>query len=257
LTDDTTDTPPPDEVIGMVGHELRSPLTSVLGYAQLLGAQELTDEQRRFVDVIERNGRRLLRTINELLVSVELSAGEFDLARQRGGWRHVDLPRLARGRSDELDPAYRAAGVSLTVMASGPVSVPGDPELLAQAFDSLLGHALRSTPRGGAVTMWAGLRDGAVRDAVIEVTATGAGMGQDELGRLTERRQADGEGGRHAFGVGLGLPVVRAIVDAHGGALDVDSAPGEGSRVTVTLPAGPWPPPTSAGARPPAIRAAE
>ncbi|RPF21581.1 sensor histidine kinase [Myceligenerans xiligouense] len=247
MTDDTDD---PAELIGEVGHELRSPLTSVLGYAQLLGAQELTEEQRRCVEAIERGGRRLLRTVNELLVSAELSVGKAGPAGRRDGWKQVDLTEQARRCRDEFAPASRAAGVSLTVTASEPVPVSGEPELLAQALESLLSQAMRATPRGGTVSVRVGLREGAPREAVVEVVDTGAGLGPEELGLLDERlRRAGSDGVPRAFGVGLGLPVVRAVVEVHGGALDVDSAPGEGTRVTVTLPAG-SPPSSSAGARP-------
>ncbi|GAB3167228.1 hypothetical protein GCM10027059_27670 [Myceligenerans halotolerans] len=222
-------TPPPDDLIGTVGHELRSPLASVLGYAQLLRAQELTDEQREYVDVIERNGRRLLRSIDELIVGAEISAGELGMDR-----KGLDLGRVARDCRERLDPASRAAGVSVTVVADGPVPVRGDAELLAQVIETVLSRAITSTPRGGAVTLRASPRDGA---AVIEIADTGAGMGRAELDRLTERlRRTRHAQGRQALGIGLGLPVAQAIANAHGGGLEVHSAPGEGTRVRVTLP---------------------
>jgi signal transduction histidine kinase len=104
---------------------------------------------------------------------------------------------------------------------------------------TLLDSAVKLTPRGGAVTVRAALGDGTPREAVIEVVDTGAGLGPDELERLAERDySAPGGTGRRPPGIGLGLPVAQAVVDAHGGTLDVDSTPGEGTRVTVTLPAG-------------------
>lgn len=225
---------PQDAFVGMIGHELRSPLTSVLGYAQLLGTEPLTDEQHRYVDVIERNGRRLLRLIDELLVSAQLSAGEADITRA-----DVELARVSRTCGDELAPTARAAGLSLTVTVPGPVLVRGDPALLAQMVTSLLGHAVALTPRGGAVAMRLGLRDGPTAEAVIEVADTGAGIGPDELARLTERLyRTRATAGHDIRGIGLGLPVVQAIVDAHGGTMSVDNPPGGGTRVTVTLPTG-------------------
>jgi signal transduction histidine kinase len=226
---------PQDEVIGMVGHALRSPLTTVLGYAQLLGAGSLTDDQHTYADVIERSGRRQLRLIDELLVSVRLAAGQHSsIAR-----KNVDLVRVSRACVDELGPTAWAAGLSLTVVTPGPVAVSGDPELLAQAITILLDDAIRRTPRGGAVTLRAGLRGVATQEAVIEVADTGVGMGPDELGRLIERldryRAAKG---RTILGFGLGLPVVQAIVDAHAGTMGVGSPPGAGTRITVTLPTG-------------------
>lgn len=224
-----------DEVIGIVGHELRSPLTSVLGYAQLLGVERLTEEQHRYVDVIDRNGRRLLRSINELLVSARLAGREIIIDR-----RDVDLVQVSRESADELGPTARAAGLSLTVVPLGPVWVSGDPELLAQVITSMLGSAIKLTPRGGAVTMRLGLRGVRTPEAVIEVVDTGAGLGPEALSRLSAPAyRAHGAEGHNILGIGFGLPLVRAIVDVHGGTMDVDSVPGEGTRVTVTLPVRP------------------
>jgi signal transduction histidine kinase len=238
-----------DDLAGVVGHELRSPLTSVLGYAQLLGAEEtLTDEQRRYVAVVERNGRRLLRLIDEVLVSAQLSAGGFSVAR-----RDVDLAGVARTCGDELGPAARGAGVSLTVTAPGPAHVSGDRELLAQLVTSLLDGALKRTQRGGEVTVRvtpavapdatpAVSQEVVSQEVVIEVADTGAGLAPEELDRLGVRlyrsRGAEGAAGG-SLGIGVGLPVVRAITDAHGGTLRVDSTNGAGTTVTVTLAACP------------------
>ncbi|MBL0887716.1 sensor histidine kinase [Myceligenerans indicum] len=226
---------PQEELIGAVGHDLRSPLTSVLGYAQILAAGSLTDEQHGYVRVIERNGRRLLRTIDELMVSVGLTVGEPGRTR-----RDVDLAEVARTCGAELGPAARDAGLSFTMAAPGPVPVRGDPELLAQLCLTLVGRAVKETPRGGAVTTRVRLDEDARREAVIEVTDSGAGLGPEDLGRLTERlRRARRSTGGQVLGLGLGLPVAHAIADAHGGTLDVDGTLGEGTRVTVRLPAGP------------------
>ncbi|PUB26136.1 phospho-acceptor domain-containing protein [Promicromonospora sp. AC04] len=225
---------PPDGLIGMVGHDLRSPLTSVLGYAQLLGADSLTAEQQGYVAVIERNGRRLLRLINELVLGAHLAAGELTITR-----READLARVARTCGDELGPTARAAGLSLTVAAPEKVAVSGDPELLAQVVTSLLDNAIRLTPRGGAVTVGVGPVDETTREAVIEVVDTGAGLGPDALGRLAKRPyRARGFAGWQVREIGFGLPLAQAIVDAHGGTLGVESTLGEGTRVTVTVPAG-------------------
>jgi signal transduction histidine kinase len=232
-----------DEAVGAVGHDLRAPLTSVLGYAQLMGADDsLSEVQHGYVDVIERNGRRLLRLIDELLLSVQLSAGELGITR-----RDVDLAEVSRACCDELGPTARAAGVSLTVTAPEPVLVSGDPDLLAQVITSLLDGAIRRTPRGGAVTVRVGLRDdvragaraAAPQEVSVEVSDTGAGLEPAELGRLTEGLyRARGAGGSGIRGIALGLPVVQAAVDALGGTMDFDRVHGAGTRVRVTLPAG-------------------
>ncbi|WP_036961913.1 sensor histidine kinase, partial [Promicromonospora kroppenstedtii] len=97
-----------DAELGVVGHELRSPLTAVIGYAQLLGISSLNDEQRRHVEVIERNGRRMLRLVDELMLSARLAAGTFDLDRA-----DTDLAALAGTCVTDLTPTARAAGLTL------------------------------------------------------------------------------------------------------------------------------------------------
>lgn len=210
-----------DAELGAVGHELRSPLTAVIGYAQLLGISSLNDEQRRHVEVIERNGRRMLRLVDEMLLSARLAAGTFDLDRA-----DTDLAALAGTCVTDLTPTAQAAGLTLTAHAPGPVQVPGDPDVLAIAIDSLLGAAIKRTPRGGSVTVGV---HAAGPDAVVEVTDTGVPLPSDALGRRTPRE---------ATGITLGLPVVTAVVAAHGGTVTVDSGPDQGTRVSLTLPTG-------------------
>lgn len=235
--------PGPDADLGLLGHELRSPLTAVIGYAQLLGASPLTDEQHRYAEVIERNGRRMLRLVDELLVSAQLAAGTFGLSRV-----DLDLAEVAGACVADLGPTARAAGVSLTAHAPGTdatdatagtdeqVRMTGDRDVLAVAINSLLGGAVRRTPRGGSVTVRVGLAGAAgsgvtgatAPDAVVEVVDTGPAGGQELQGRSAQ----------DVRGLTLGLPVVAAVVRAHGGDVVVDSPSDSGTRVTVTLPAG-------------------
>lgn len=219
-----------DADLGVVGHELRSPLTAVIGYAQLLGISSLDDEQRRHVEVIERNGRRMLRLVDELLVSARLTAGTFDLDRA-----DTDLAALAGTCVTDLMPTARAAGVTLTADAPGPVQVPGDPDVLALTIGSLLGAAIKRTPRGGSVTVDV---HAAGPEAVVEVTDTGAPPPPEALGRRTPRATT---------GITLGLPVVTAVVAAHGGTVTVDRGPDDGTCVSLTLPTGWSPPRASSG----------
>ncbi|MCP2265403.1 sensor histidine kinase [Promicromonospora thailandica] len=212
--------------LGVVGHELRSPLSAVIGYAQLLRVSDLSEEQRRHVEVIERNGRRMLRLVEELLVSARLAAGTFEPDRA-----DTDLAALASGCVTDLTPAARTAGVALVPLIPDQVRLSGDPEVLALAIDSLLGAAVRRTPRGGTVTLRVeppadGVRDGSDhRWVVVEVTDTGPPVPAGQLGGTGPVR-----------GVALGLPVVAATVAAHGGSVAVDHPPGAGTRVTITLP---------------------
>ena len=211
----------PDADLGLVGHELRSPLTAVIGYAQLLGTGSLTDEQHRYAEVIERNGRRMLRLVDELLVGAHLAAGTLALTPA-----DLDLAELAGTCVTDLGPTARAAGASLTAHAPEPVRMPGDPDVLAIAISSLLGDAVRRTPRGGSVTVRVGLVGATRPDAVVEVVDTGPASDQELQGRAAQ----------DVRGLTLGLPVVAAVVRAHGGTVVVDSPSDGGTRVTVTLP---------------------
>ena len=218
----------PDADLGLVGHELRSPLTAVIGYAQLLGAGSLTDEQHRYAEVIERNGRRMLRLVDELMVAAHLAAGTFGPRRV-----DLDLADVTGACVAGLGPTARVAGVSLTAELPEQVLVPGDPDALVVAIDSLLDGAVRRTPRGGSVTVRVGLTGpvpGTEADAVVEVSDTGPASGQELLGLA----------GQDVRGLTLGLPVVAAVVRAHGGDVVVENAAG-GNRVTVALPTGPAP----------------
>jgi len=209
--------------IGRIGHDLRSPLTSVLGYAQLLGARAPADEERQFVDAIERNGRLLLRRIDELVVGVQLATGGLGIER-----RDVDLARIVGASRDELATRSRSAEVALEVVAPHPVPLSADPDLLALAVTGLLERALTSTSRGGEVIVHVRPRDrtdqGESSGGVLDVVAPSSIYAPDVSD------QPDEAGGD---GVAPYPPVVRAVVDAHRGCLEVDRV--RGGQVTVTM----------------------
>jgi PAS domain S-box-containing protein len=224
-----------DEFIGTISHELRTPLGSVLGYAELLGTDEsLTDEQRQWVDVIERNATRLLRLVDDLRITVQVSAGTLRLSPES-----VDLATAVGAVARDIDPGAEAAGVRLEVDAPSEVVVRGDPVRLNQAFENLLSNGVKFTRRGGTVTI--GARDGMLADGapagVVTVRDTGIGIAPEDLDRLTEwfyrsRTARD----RRISGIGVGLSIVKAITDAHTGTLDVESAIGEGTVFTLKFP---------------------
>lgn len=224
-----------EEFIGTISHELRTPLSSVLGYVELLGAdQTLTEEQRRWADAIERNATRLLRLVEDLRISVQVSAGTLRVSPEA-----VDLATAVRSAARDIDPVAEAAGVRLELEAPKQVIVRADPARLNQAFENLLSNGIKFTRRGGTVTIAAHegmLADGAPA-GVVTVRDDGTGIAPEELDRLTEwfyrsRTARD----RRIRGIGVGLPIVKAISDAHRGTLDVESALGEGTTFTLTLP---------------------
>jgi signal transduction histidine kinase len=222
-----------DEFLGLVSHELRNPLTSVLGYLELLrmtGAN-LSDEQRGFVDVAERNARRLRHLVGDLLTTAQAGAGAFTLQTTQ-----VDLNEVVRQAVESAEPVAEEAQVELVASLAASVLLDGDPDRLGQACDNLISNAIKFTPAGGRVTVSTQVRSQAGRtDALLSVRDTGVGIPANEVAHLSERffRASTAQA---IPGVGLGLTVVRAIATAHGGRLDIESTEGEGTTFTLVLP---------------------
>jgi signal transduction histidine kinase len=222
-----------DEFVALVSHELRTPLTSIRGYLELMieqEAAEFTDEQNRYLGVVDRNSERLLRLVDDLLFIAHAEAGKLDL--------RIDALEIA----DVLDaavqaaqPAARAKGISLALSLEGRASLAGDRARLGQLLDNLLSNAIKFTPPGGKVTVSSRLENGVVR---LEVADDGPGMSEPESARLFERFYRTNSATRQAIpGTGLGLSIARAIVEAHGGTISCESAMGVGTTFIVTLAA--------------------
>jgi PAS domain S-box-containing protein len=221
-----------DEFIGLVSHELRTPLTSILGYTELLAETEvdnLTEQGQRFVEVIDRNSRRELNLVGDLLMLTKISAGTFTIQRTS-----ADLGEIAGAAYDAAGPEAATAGIDLRLQRDGAPVIYGDPDRLAQVAENLVSNALKFTPEGGTVTITTAERDGI---AVFEVADTGIGIAPEESPRLFDRmfRAVEAER-RHIQGTGLGLTIVKAIVDAHRGQIVVESEPDRGAVFRVELP---------------------
>lgn len=223
-----------DQFVGLVSHELRTPLTAVLGYVELLldGTEELTDDQREYLGIIDRNARRQLRLVSDLLLTAQVDAGTFAISPQ-----DIDVAAVATASIASAGPSAASSGVTL-VTDVVPVAVRADPLRLGQALDNLVANALKFTERGGTVRVTAApAPDGGARLAVSD---TGIGIPPDELAHLTERFYRASTATRLAIpGVGLGLSITRAVVEAHGGRVDISSVVGEGTTFTLTIPAQP------------------
>jgi PAS domain S-box-containing protein len=221
-----------DEFIGLVSHELRTPLTSIIGYTELLAEVEagnLSEQGRRFVEVIDRNSRRELDLVGDLLTLTRITAGNFAIERSR-----ADLGEIVKTSFEAARPEAAKAGVELTLELDDAPLIAGDPDRLAQVVENLISNALKFTPEGGSVVITAATRGDV---AVLEVADTGIGISAEEVPRLFDRmfRAVEAER-RHIQGTGLGLTIVKAIVDAHGGTIAVDSEPGRGAIFRVELP---------------------
>jgi signal transduction histidine kinase len=221
-----------DELVGVVSHELRTPLTSILGFLDLIADDEdgaLSADQQAYFDVIERNANRLLYLVSDLLLVAESDDGRLRLDVQ-----DVDLKALAH---DSVDAARAAAGkkqIDLELSAT-PARLHGDPLRLAQLMDNLISNAIKFTPEGGRVTVTTAARDG---HASLEVSDSGIGIAPADRDQIFERFfrvQTT------AKGAGLGLAITKAIVDAHGGSISVESVVGSGTSFRIRLPRTPAP----------------
>lgn len=219
-----------DEFVSSVSHELRTPLTSISGYVELLLEEEASAERRDYLGIVDRNAQRLLGLVSDLLFSARLQAGRLELERVE-----VDMSRLVADAVASATPRAETAGVEVRV-DDAPVSrVNGEPVRLAQLLDNLVSNAIKFTPSGGRVTVALAERQGTVR---VEVSDTGIGIPENEREKLFERffrSQTALE--RQIQGTGLGLYISKAIVDAHGGRIGVQSQEGQGTTFVVELPA--------------------
>ncbi|MQA75490.1 MAG: PAS domain S-box protein [Solirubrobacterales bacterium] len=221
-----------DEFLGLISHELRTPLTSIIGYTELLAevdATNLSREGRRFLEVIDRNSRRELGLVGDLLLLTRITAGGFEVE-----FRRLDVSELAAASVDGARPAAAKAGLELEAEIAPGVIADGDQHRIAQVLENLISNAIKFTPAGGRVTVRLFATDAA---AVFEVTDTGIGIEAQDLGRLFDRTyRAEEAERRHIPGTGLGLTIVKAIVDAHEARIAVESQPGEGTTVRIELP---------------------
>jgi PAS domain S-box-containing protein len=230
-----------NQFVATVAHELRGPLSSVVAFAHLLGdagSGLLTEDQRTYLDVIDRNSNRLLRLIEDLLLLSRLESRTLQLRPAP-----VLLPDLVRAAVAERVPTAEAAGLRLIVEVTDGPELICDETRVHQVIDNLLNNALKFTPPGGEISVRA--RAAVEADCWhLEVADSGVGIPAGELGRVFSaffRGSNTGAGfGRPAPpGTGLGLVVSRAIVELHGGAIQVASTEGVGTTVTVSLPVRP------------------
>ena len=220
-----------DEFFALVSHELRTPLTSIIGYLELVldDDEELSEEARRFLEVVERNAKRLLRLVGDMLFVAQVEAGRLTLESSA-----VDLDRVAAESVEAARPAAERAGVALTLDAEPVRPILGDRDRLGQMLDNLISNALKFTPDGGTVNV---TMTSAPEGASVEVSDTGMGIPDAEQQQLFERFfRASSATSNAVPGAGLGLTIVKTIVEAHGGTVRLTSTEGTGTTVHVDLP---------------------
>lgn len=234
-----------DEFLATLSHELRTPLTSILGWATLVRAGELDREENldRALEIIERNARSQARLIDDLLDVSRIITGNLHL-----DLHPINLSPIVATAIDALRPAASAKGIEIkTALDAQSCLVSGDPNRLRQVIWNLLMNAIKFTGRGGRVTLRLdcfGPRStelpGSDSSPFVRlvVSDTGEGITQEFLPYVFHRfRQEEGSISRKAGGLGLGLAVVRHLVELHGGTVSAESpGTGQGSTFTVELP---------------------
>jgi signal transduction histidine kinase/DNA-binding response OmpR family regulator len=221
-----------DEFLAVVSHELRTPLNAILGWAKMLNAGALSDEQaRKATATIERNALAQAQLIDDLLDVSRIITGQMRIKGEP-----VDLPAVVEAAIDIIRPAAEAKDVRIQHEADANVgSLLGDADRLQQVFWNLLSNAVKFTPRGGRVAVRLRRVGGSF---VVEVEDSGQGIPAEFLPQVFQRfRQHDSSAARKTGGLGLGLAIVRHLVELHGGSVAVASdGLGKGSLLSVRLP---------------------
>jgi len=223
------------QFLANMSHELRTPLNAVIGFGEVMQGEHLgplgATAYQTYTTHIVDSGRHLLALVEEMFDLVKVEAGTFTLSHQT-----TQSGALIGEAAKLLEPAADAAGVRLVLHGETQTwpALEADPLKLKQVFINLIGNAIKFTPARGTVSISCNTTDTAL---TIRVVDTGIGMSAEEIPLIVKPfyRIASAYNGRYQ-GAGLGLPLAKAIVEGHGGSLRIESAPGEGTSVFVTLP---------------------
>ena len=220
-----------DEFLATLSHELRNPLSAIVGWAQVLRTQPLPPEVVRGLEVIERNARVQTRIIDDLLDMSRIAAGMTQL-----DIRSVDLQKIVDSAILPIQPAAHAKRIKIDKVAHVAVGLTRcDPDRLQQVISNLLTNAVKFTPEGGWIEV---LLDQRHPHAEISVRDSGIGIDPAFLPFVFDRfRQADSSTSRQHSGLGLGLSICKQLVELHGGTIRASSeGTGKGATFTVRLP---------------------
>ncbi|MFC8039174.1 ATP-binding protein [Paenarthrobacter sp. NPDC057355] len=218
-----------DEFVANVSHEFRTPLTSILGYVELIldDPNTLDPQARKQLNIVRRNAERLLTLVSDLLA---VRSGQIVIQRHT-----ADVAELVRGSVTSAEPRAAKAGIRLSMDLPDALEARVDSSRLAQVLDNLVSNAIKYSPDGGDVEVAAWEDDDFI---FCRVTDTGMGMSEEEQAEaFTKFFRAGGVRKSAIPGVGLGLPISKAIVEAHGGTITLESVPGQGTTFTVKMPA--------------------
>lgn len=219
------------EFVTLVTHELRTPMTSIWGFAETLqeyGAQIPADESKRYLGIIVREAKRLSRLVTDFLDASRIESGAMSLKT-----KEVDVRALAQRVSTVF--LGQRADVAFKVEVEPDVpAITADEDQLERVLINLCGNAVKYSPQGGTITLGARRRDGILE---LSVTDQGPGMAAETRSRLFQKfYRANDSVAAKTPGTGLGLYIAKTIVEAHGGAIRVESEPGQGTRMVFELP---------------------
>ncbi|MBC8104876.1 MAG: HAMP domain-containing histidine kinase, partial [Cytophagales bacterium] len=211
-------------------HELRSPLTVVLGQASLALASPQNHEGRRAWERTARAARSMERLVRDLLLLARSDARQLEMERIP-----LSARELLEAAVEAIPPADREPGAPITLLCPEGLWLTGDSAHLERAIHNLLSNALRHTPPSGSITLSAARRE--TEGVTVTVTDTGSGIPPEDLPHILERfYRADRGRARVAGGTGLGLAIAQSIAEAHGGSLQIESRVGEGVTARIELP---------------------
>jgi signal transduction histidine kinase len=220
------------QLLADVSHELMTPLTAIRGYAETLGLPQFlppSKEGQRAVKVIHEEGERIERLVKDLLDLARFEAGGISLSLE-----NVDVDEMFERVVERHAQAAQDKGVAMVIEPDDEdIRLVGDPHRLEQAVQNLASNALRHTPPGGTIRLGASGDNGKVK---LTVADTGAGIPPQHLPHVFDRFYKADQSRSHT-GSGLGLSIVKAIIDRHGGTVSVQSRPGEGTVFEIVLPA--------------------
>jgi len=220
-----------DLFLATLSHELRTPLNSILGWIQIARGAHSESDMPHALDVIERNAKNQSELISDILLISRVITGKLELKLEA-----IDIVSAIRAAVAVASPSAKEKNIRLTLaVAAGNLEVSGDTERLQQIFGNLLSNAVKFTPENGRIEVTIGQNGGNV---VIKISDNGSGIDPDVLPYIFERfRQADNSYSRSIGGLGLGLAIVRHLLQLHKGAISAESSgTGQGAAFTVTLP---------------------
>jgi len=221
--------------LGMISHELKTPLNAILGFSNLIEVEALgplgDTGYKDFAQEIQTSGKSLLKLVNELIAVAQTEAGAVAFAES-----HVDIVSLAAKAMASITAEANRKGIVLqNLIEDGAPAIWADQRAMAQALGAILDNAVKFTDNQGLVTLEYSLE--ANGDLRLQVSDTGCGIQSEKLAQIFEAfKQADENLNRNYEGAGLGLYLAQSLITQHNGRIEIETSPGDGARVSIILP---------------------